>query len=117
MSGAECKVDEAEIEWLIKVERTATFSSTLSPLILLPVFDVLLELFVAVLDLSAVHVGTMFPNIVPFLDRGAFERWSVPLNLPVFWLVREDVTQGRLPGIIIHLFSLRLRDGQTHDFA
>lgn len=60
------------------------FSSPLSPLILLPVFDIVLELFVAVLNLSVIHVGAAFPDIAPFLDCGTFNRWSIPLDLLVF---------------------------------
>ena len=95
--------------------------ATLSPpplsLLVLPIFDVFFELFVAVSDLSFVHVGTGFCDTIPFPNREAFGWWSIPLDLLVFWWVRKDVTPSRFPSVIIHLFSLRLGEGQTQDFS
>ena len=60
-----------------------TLLSPLLPLFILPTFDVLFKLFVAVLDLSLVQFGTAFSDIVPILGHGALDWWSIPLDLLV----------------------------------
>lgn len=61
----------------------ATLLSPPLPLFILSNFDVLFELFVAVLDLPVVQFGTTFPDIVPILDHGAIDWWSIPLDFLV----------------------------------
>ena len=55
----------------------ATLLSPPFSLFILPIFDVLFELFVAVLDLSVAQFGSTLPDIVPILDYGALDRKSV----------------------------------------
>jgi len=62
----------------------ATLLSPPLPLFILSNFDVLFELFVAVLDLSVAQFGSTLPDIVPILDYGALDWWSVPLDFLVF---------------------------------
>jgi len=61
----------------------ATLSSPPLSLFILPIFDVFFELFVAVPDPPVVQFGTTFPDIVPILDYGAFDWWSIPLDFLV----------------------------------
>lgn len=95
----------------------ATLLSPPFPPFNLPTLDVLFELFVAVPDLSVVQFGTTFSEIIPNFDHGALDWWSIPLDFLVFRLVRERVSPSGLPGVVIHLFSLRPRKRQAHDFT